>query len=103
MRRDMFFRNAEAVRPRRAIARPGPGEGQAAMKTVPAFLVAALLFHVPVAAQTQPVETEVAGVTAEVVELRQTGGVLRLAVRFATGRQGGGVLALRRGTSCSST
>jgi outer membrane protein OmpA-like peptidoglycan-associated protein len=53
------------------------------MKTVPALLFAALLFLVPAAARSQPVETELAGVTAEVVELRQTGGVLRLAVRFA--------------------
>jgi len=55
------------------------------MKTVPAILFAAVLFLVPAAAQTQPVETEVAGVTAEVLELRQTGGVLRLAVRFTNG------------------
>jgi outer membrane protein OmpA-like peptidoglycan-associated protein len=45
----------------------------------------ALLFHAPAAAQTPPVETEMAGVTAQVVELRQTGGVLRLAVRFTNG------------------
>jgi outer membrane protein OmpA-like peptidoglycan-associated protein len=49
--------------------------------TVLAFLMATLLF----VAQTQPVETEVAGVTAEVLELRQSGGLLRLAVRFANG------------------
>jgi outer membrane protein OmpA-like peptidoglycan-associated protein len=55
------------------------------MKTVPALLFTAGLFVVPLAAQAQPVETEVAGVTAEVLELRQTGGVLRLAVRFANG------------------
>ena len=55
------------------------------MKTVPAFIVAALLFHAPAVAQAQPVETEVAGVTAEVLELRQSGGLLRLAVRFANG------------------
>jgi outer membrane protein OmpA-like peptidoglycan-associated protein len=55
------------------------------MKTVPAILFAALPFLVPAAARTQPVETELAGVTAEVVELRQTGGLLRLAVRFANG------------------
>jgi outer membrane protein OmpA-like peptidoglycan-associated protein len=55
------------------------------MKIAPAFIVAALLFHEPAAAQTPPVETEIAGVTAEVVELRQAGGVLRLAVRFANG------------------
>jgi outer membrane protein OmpA-like peptidoglycan-associated protein len=54
------------------------------MKTVPALILAALLFLVP-SAWAQPAETEVAGVTAEVVELRQTGGVLRLAVRFVNG------------------
>ena len=53
------------------------------MKTLQALLFLALLLLVPVAAETQPVETELPGVTAEVVELRQTGGVLRLAVRFA--------------------
>ncbi|RPI57588.1 MAG: OmpA family protein [Acidobacteria bacterium] len=53
------------------------------MKTLPALLFTAFLLLVPVAAETQPVETELPGVTAEVVELRQTGGVLRLAVRFA--------------------
>lgn len=55
------------------------------MKTGPATLLATLLFLAPVAARTQPVETELAGVTAEVVELRQAGGMLRLAVRFANG------------------
>jgi outer membrane protein OmpA-like peptidoglycan-associated protein len=55
------------------------------MKTVPALLFAALLLLIPTAVGAQPVETEVAGVTAEVVELRQTGGLLRLAVRFANG------------------
>ena len=53
------------------------------MKTVSSLLFAALL--VPTGAQAQPVETEVPGVTAEVVELRQAGGVLRLAVRFVNG------------------
>jgi outer membrane protein OmpA-like peptidoglycan-associated protein len=38
---------------------------------------------VPLAASAQPVETEQAGVTAELLELRQSGGALRLAVRFA--------------------
>lgn len=52
------------------------------MKAVPALLFSAVLFAPPVA-QAQPVETELAGVTAEVLELRQMGGVLRLAVRFA--------------------
>jgi len=53
------------------------------MKPLPALLFAAFLLFVPVAAETQPAETELPGVTAEVVELRQAGGVLRLAVRFA--------------------
>ncbi|HEY7497759.1 MAG TPA: OmpA family protein [Vicinamibacterales bacterium] len=52
------------------------------MKTAPALLLAALAL-VPVAASAQPVETEQAGVTAELLELRQSGGALRLAVRFA--------------------
>ena len=41
------------------------------MKTVPALLCTALLF-VASSARAQPVETEIAGVTAEVVELRQS-------------------------------
>ena len=53
-----------------------------AMKTIPAILLAASLSLVPVTVQAQPVETELAGITAEVVELRQADGVLRLAVRF---------------------
>jgi outer membrane protein OmpA-like peptidoglycan-associated protein len=54
------------------------------MRTLPVLLSTALLLLVPGALlQAQPVETEVAGVTAEVVELRQANGVLRLAVRFA--------------------
>jgi outer membrane protein OmpA-like peptidoglycan-associated protein len=52
----------------------------------PSFVILfAALFLIPTAARAQPVETELAGVTAEVVELRQSGGVLRLAVRFANG------------------
>ncbi len=47
-----------------------------------AILFAGLLLT-PTAAAAQPAETERDGVTAEVVELRQSGGVLRLAVRFA--------------------
>jgi outer membrane protein OmpA-like peptidoglycan-associated protein len=54
------------------------------MKAVAALLLASSLFLVP-SAHAQPVETEVAGVTAEVLELRQTGGLLHLAVRFANG------------------
>jgi len=53
------------------------------MRTLPALLFTAFLLLLPGAVQAQPVETEIAGVTAEVVALRQTGGVLRLAVRFA--------------------
>ncbi len=52
------------------------------MKTASAILVAAWCLTAT-AALAQPVETELAGVTAELVELRQSGGVLRLAVRFA--------------------
>ena len=58
-------------------------EGHVAMKTILSILFAALLFLAPVTVQAQPVETELPGITAEVVELRQAGGVLRLAVRFA--------------------
>jgi outer membrane protein OmpA-like peptidoglycan-associated protein len=53
------------------------------MKTIPAFLCAVMLCLVPAPVRAQPVETELAGVTAEVLELRQTAGVLRLAIRFA--------------------
>jgi outer membrane protein OmpA-like peptidoglycan-associated protein len=52
------------------------------MKAASALFVTAL-FLMPIAARAQPVETEHAGVTAELIELRQAGGVLRLAVRFA--------------------
>jgi outer membrane protein OmpA-like peptidoglycan-associated protein len=52
------------------------------MKTAFAILLAAL-FLTPSAALAQPVETEQQGVTAELLELRQSGGALRLAVRFA--------------------
>lgn len=48
----------------------------------PLFFVAMLLLA-PIAAAAQPAETEIPGLTAEVVELRLSGGVLRLAVRFA--------------------
>jgi outer membrane protein OmpA-like peptidoglycan-associated protein len=54
------------------------------MKTASAIL-SAVLFLTPAAAGAQPVETEVAGVTAELVELRQNGGALRLAVRLTNG------------------
>jgi outer membrane protein OmpA-like peptidoglycan-associated protein len=53
------------------------------MRSVAAFLFAALLFDMPAFAQTTPVETEIEGVTAQLLELRQSGGVLRLAVRFS--------------------
>ena len=39
----------------------------------------------PVAARTQPVETEIPDVTAEVVELRTSGGVTAARVRYANG------------------
>jgi outer membrane protein OmpA-like peptidoglycan-associated protein len=51
------------------------------MKVVFTVLVATLLL--PAVAHAQPAETEIDGVKAEVIELRQAGGVLRLAVRFA--------------------
>jgi outer membrane protein OmpA-like peptidoglycan-associated protein len=51
------------------------------MKSGLPFAVAVLCLA-PTLAFTQPVETEMPGVTAEVIELRQSGGVLRLAVRF---------------------
>jgi hypothetical protein len=41
-----------------------------------------LLLAIPSAVPAQPVETEIPGVTAELLELRQHEGVLRLAVRF---------------------
>ena len=47
------------------------------------FVLAFLMAALPLVAQAQPAETEVAGVTAEVLELRQSGGLLRLAIRFA--------------------
>jgi len=54
------------------------------MKTPFAILfILVSLFATAAAVHAQPVETELAGVTAEVVDLRQNGGVLRLAVRFA--------------------
>jgi hypothetical protein len=43
---------------------------------------AVLLFSTPMSASAQPVETEIPGVTAELIELRQHEGVLRLAVRL---------------------
>jgi outer membrane protein OmpA-like peptidoglycan-associated protein len=52
------------------------------MRTVAAFVFATLLFQVPAFAQAPAVETEIEGVTAQLLELRQSGGILRLAVRF---------------------
>lgn len=54
------------------------------MKSVLAFAVAGLCCT-PALALAQAVETEIPGVTAEMVELRQAGGVLRLAVRLING------------------
>jgi outer membrane protein OmpA-like peptidoglycan-associated protein len=51
------------------------------MKTLLAFAMA-VVWLAPSLAIAQPVETELPGVTGELVELRQAGGVLRLAVRF---------------------
>lgn len=45
-------------------------------------VLVATLFLLPASGEAQPVETEKEGVTAELVELRQAGGALRLAVRF---------------------
>jgi outer membrane protein OmpA-like peptidoglycan-associated protein len=54
------------------------------MKTSFAILfLAVAVVATPASGRAQPAETELAGVTAEVIELRQSGGVLRLAVRFA--------------------
>ena len=50
------------------------------MRTFTALV--ATLFLLPASGWAQPVETEKEGVTAELLELRQAGGVLRLAVRF---------------------
>jgi outer membrane protein OmpA-like peptidoglycan-associated protein len=54
------------------------------MRALPTILAPALLLLLgPTISQAQPVETELDGVTAEVVELRQAGGILRLAIRFS--------------------
>lgn len=50
--------------------------------TARSAILAGVLILVPAVGRAQPVETEIAGVTAELVELRQAGGALRLAVRF---------------------
>jgi outer membrane protein OmpA-like peptidoglycan-associated protein len=54
------------------------------MKIVTPLLCAAT-FLVATIAPAEPVETEIDGVTAEVAELRTSGGVTRLAVRFING------------------
>jgi outer membrane protein OmpA-like peptidoglycan-associated protein len=54
------------------------------MKTVPFSVLAAVLLLASFAS-AEPVETEIANVTAEVAELRTSGGVTRLAVRFING------------------
>jgi outer membrane protein OmpA-like peptidoglycan-associated protein len=51
------------------------------MKTAMAILFTAF-WLLPATGRAQPAETEIPGVAAEVIELRQAGGVLRLAVRF---------------------
>ena len=51
------------------------------MKIVSPLLLAAI-FLAATSAAAEPVETEIDGVTAEVAELRTSGGVTRLAVRF---------------------
>jgi outer membrane protein OmpA-like peptidoglycan-associated protein len=53
-----------------------------ALRTLPFLLPLALSLSASVAVLAEPVETEIPGVTAELVELRQAEGVLRLAVRF---------------------
>jgi outer membrane protein OmpA-like peptidoglycan-associated protein len=52
------------------------------MKQASALIIAALLL-MPPAGWAQPAETEIEGVTAEVIELRLADGALRLAVRFS--------------------
>ncbi len=54
------------------------------MKIVSPLLFVAMFLAVTSAA-AEPVETEIDGVTAEVAELRTSGGVTRLAVRFING------------------
>jgi hypothetical protein len=49
------------------------------------FLLLLLPLFVPALAVAEPVETEIPGVKAELLELRQQGGVMRLAIRFANG------------------
>lgn len=60
------------------------------MNAISRLIVLALLFS-PALAWGQPVETEIPGVTAELVELRTSGGVTRLAVRYVnnSGKEAG--------------
>ncbi len=46
-------------------------------------LLFAVLIIMPACVVAEPVETEMAGVTVELLELRQAGGVMRLAIRYA--------------------
>jgi len=55
------------------------------MASITALVIAVLLIVLPRSAAAQPVETELEGVTASVVELRQADGLLHLAVRFTNG------------------
>ena len=52
------------------------------MRSLQRVVLGVSLIVAPAAARAQPAETEMPGVTAEVVELRLGGGVLRLAVRL---------------------
>jgi outer membrane protein OmpA-like peptidoglycan-associated protein len=52
------------------------------MRTLRPLLLVLAIFLAPAAAAAQPVETEIPGLTGELLELRLAGGVLRLAVRF---------------------
>ena len=63
------------------------------------------LLLAPAFASAEPTETEIANVTAEVVELRTSGGVTRLAIRYINGgaKEGGEQDASRSARSCSST
>lgn len=52
------------------------------MRILRGLLMVVLISLAPAAAAAQPAETEIPGLTGEVLELRLSGGVLRLAVRF---------------------
>jgi outer membrane protein OmpA-like peptidoglycan-associated protein len=53
--------------------------------TALSYLVVLALAFVAALASAEPVETEIPGVTAEIVDLRTSGGVTRLAIRYANG------------------